>query len=142
MMCGLPGAGKTTLAKTLESEHSAVRLCPDDWILTLLEDSSDLVERNRLREPVERLQWELGQRLLNLGQNVILENGFWSREERQSFREAAQALGAEVKLEYLEVPLEELWRRLQSRSGTFTVTRQELEQWWKDFEPPQDDERA
>jgi predicted kinase len=31
----LPGAGKTTLAKSLESHLSAVRLSPDGWMDTL-----------------------------------------------------------------------------------------------------------
>ena len=31
LICGLPGAGKTTLAKRLEHELRAVRLCPDEW---------------------------------------------------------------------------------------------------------------
>jgi predicted kinase len=35
LMCGLPGAGKTTRAKELEKEHHAVRLTPDDWLLAI-----------------------------------------------------------------------------------------------------------
>lgn len=32
LMCGLPGSGKTTLAKQLERERSALRLTPDEWL--------------------------------------------------------------------------------------------------------------
>lgn len=35
MMCGLPGAGKTTLARRLEREHRALRLTPDEWVTPL-----------------------------------------------------------------------------------------------------------
>jgi len=30
-MVGLPGSGKTTLARSLEKEYSALRLTPDEW---------------------------------------------------------------------------------------------------------------
>jgi predicted kinase len=35
IVCGLPGAGKTTLAKTLEAQYPAVRFAPDEWMRSL-----------------------------------------------------------------------------------------------------------
>jgi predicted kinase len=32
IVCGLPGSGKTTLARTLESQFRAVRFTPDEWM--------------------------------------------------------------------------------------------------------------
>lgn len=145
LICGLPGAGKTTLAKELERKHNALRLCPDEWISTILADPTDIPELNRLRSPVESLQWDVAKRALLLGLNVILENGFWSREERNRFRTEADSLGARVELYYLNVSFEELWQRLEKRNanlpaGTFNVRRDELEQWATIFEPPSEDE--
>ncbi|MCB0033602.1 MAG: AAA family ATPase, partial [Anaerolineales bacterium] len=139
--CGLPGAGKTTLAKQLEHQRQALRLCPDEWIVPILKDVSDTAERDRLRDPVEALQWEMAKRLLTLGTNVILEWGFWSQEERAYYRREAEALGAEVELHYLEVGREELWARLQQRNanlppGTFHITKDDLDLWSSWFEPP------
>ena len=34
VLCGLAGAGKTTLAKALEAD-GAVRMCPDEWLVVL-----------------------------------------------------------------------------------------------------------
>jgi predicted kinase len=145
MICGLPGAGKTTLAKQLEESRSALRLCPDEWIASVLVDLTDTTEMDRLRDPVESLQWDLAKRALALGMNVILENGFWSRDERLRYREQAEALGAHVQLEYLDVPRDELWARLARRNadlppGSFAVTREQLDLWWSWFEPPTADE--
>ena len=145
LICGLPGAGKTTLAKQLERTHNALRLCPDEWIAQILADPTDIGELDRLRAPVESLQWEVAKRVLMLGVHVILENGFWSREERMQFRTQAELLGAGVELHYLNVDLNRLWERLSKRNsdlppGTFIVSREDLEQWARSFEPPAEDE--
>ena len=141
LLCGLPGSGKTTLAKQLESARSALRLCPDEWIGSILADCADPAELDRLRTPVESIQWEVAKRALVLGINVILENGFWSRAERASYRAQAEALGASVELIYLDVARDELWARLSKRNanlppGTFIVQEDQLDLWWSWFEPP------
>ncbi len=145
LICGLPGSGKTTLAKELEISECALRLCPDEWIAALLNDPTDIPELDRLREPVESLQWEIAKRALVLGTNVILENGFWSREERMRFRAQAQKLGAHVELRFLDVPRDELWSRLSKRNmdlppGTFIIMEEQLDLWSGWFEPPTPDE--
>lgn len=145
LICGLPGAGKTTLAKQLEQTQAALRLCPDEWIAELLVDVNDTAEMDRLRAVVEAIQWRMAKRLLVLGTSVILENGFWSRTERASYRAQAEALGARVELHYLDVPQDELWARLAQRNanlppGTFAVTKEQLALWWSWFEPPTQEE--
>ena len=72
LMCGLPGAGKTTLARRLEQEYAAVRLTPDEWISKILPADWSRDELDRLRSPVESLQWTLAERLLALGTSVVL----------------------------------------------------------------------
>ncbi len=145
LICGLPGAGKTTLAEQLEASRSALRLCPDEWIARILKNPADTIELDRLRDPVESLQWDLAQKALSLGVNVILENGFWARQERTIFQSQAKALEAKVELHFLDVPKDELWNRLNKRNtdrpeGTFIVTKEQLDSWWNSFEPPTADE--
>jgi hypothetical protein len=145
LICGLPGAGKTTLAKQLEHAHNALRLCPDEWIAQLLDDPGDRTEMDRLRDIVESIQWDAATRALVLGVNVILENGFWSRQERIRFRTEAESLGARVELHFLNVELDELVQRVSKRNselptGAFHVSKDELLLWAKSFEPPSEDE--
>lgn len=147
LICGLPGAGKTTLARQLEAMHAALRLCPDEWIAPLLLDATNIAELDRLRSPVEALQWEMALRVLTLGLNVVLEWGFWSRAERDRYRAKAEAIGAQVELHYLDVSRDDLWARLSKRNanlpqGTFVVSEDQLDLWASWFEVPTADELA
>lgn len=142
-MCGLPGSGKTTLARRVADEVPAVRLCPDEWMADLGIDLFDEETRARL----ERRFWDHAQDLLRLGQPVILEFGFWERAERDEKRLAARALGVPVELHHLALPIDELVRRLEARNrsgarGSARVTRAMLEEYAALFEAPRDDELA
>ena len=135
LICGLPGSGKTTLAKQLAAEVPAVRLCPDEWKHDLGIDYYDEPRRVKL----ENRLWRLGQELLTLRQSVILENGFWAREERDELRLGARTLGVAVELHYLEAPVQELWRRLELRNeeaspGAAPIKREDLQKWALQFE--------
>jgi predicted kinase len=137
LICGLPGSGKTTLAKQLVQEVRAVRLSPDEWKHALDIDYYDEDARVRL----EARLWLLAQELLTLGQSVIMENGFWTRKERDHLRLAGRTLGVNVELHYLATPVEELWRRLERRNkevspGSVPINRSDLEKWTAQFEPP------
>lgn len=147
LICGMPGSGKTTLAKELESSCKALRLCPDEWISLIIKDKSDKNELDRLRAPVEGLLWDLAKKLLISGVDVILENGFWSREERIEYLENAKQVDPNVKviLHYLDLSIEKLWDRIQKRNlelpdDCFHITREELNQWMGWFTPPDKEE--
>ncbi len=130
LLCGLSGSGKTTLARKLAGEMPAVRLCPDEWKATLGIDFYDEVTRVRLEGRLIELAWQL----LALGQDVILEFGFWGRSERDALRNKAREEGIRAELYFLDVPIEELVRRLAVRNakaehGTVPIEPQKLEEY-------------
>ena len=111
VVCGLAGAGKTTLAKQFEA-GGAVRMCPDEWLLAL---GFDLYDKDA-RVAVEELQWDLTRTLLSRGLTVVDECGVWQRWERDLRRTWARANGIPVELQFLDAPIEVLMARVAERN--------------------------
>lgn len=143
IVCGLPGAGKTTLARRLERDLRAVRFSADEWLIQLAIDLFDA----HARERVERMQWDLCERLLTLEQCVVVEWGTWARAERDYLRDRARALGANVELHFVGAPLDVLWERVERRGleqqyGSRALTRADMDTYAASFEPPDASELA
>jgi predicted kinase len=138
MLCGLPASGKTTLARELADDYGAVRLDPDEWKRALDADPFD----ERFRVGLEGQFWGLTQRLLTLGNSVILEWGFWARAERDQMREAARSLGVAVELRFLDTPYDELVRRVVARhaAGGIAITESHMERYRGVFQAPTKEE--
>ena len=99
----------------------------------------------RTRTLVEQLQWQLAQRLLQLGQLVVIEWGTRARDERDALRKGARALGAAVELRFLDPPDDVLWDRVRARDaeppgGRRPLTRAALEGYAASFQRPDSDE--
>ncbi|HQU35178.1 MAG TPA: AAA family ATPase [Anaerolineales bacterium] len=139
IVCGLPGSGKTTLAKCLEEDLHAVRLSPDEWMDALSINLYDEEARAR----IESLQWKLGQRLLKLGLVVIIEWGTWGKSERDALREGARKLGAAVELHYLSAPPEILFERIQRRNmENPPIKREDVLRWAEIIQVPTEEEMS
>ena len=144
LVCGLPGAGKTTVATQLESELGALRLCPDEWMAELGIDLFDGGGTRCDRGPAVGARAGACSRA---GGSVVIEWGLWRRWERDRLRDGREELGADVELRYLDVPLDTLWERvsargLEARYGSRPIERDELAQWLADFEAPDEVELA
>jgi predicted kinase len=139
IVCGLPGSGKTTLAKVLESRLGAIRFSPDEWMDGL---SLNLYDEDR-RARIEALQWKFGQELLALGLPVIIEWGTWGRSERDTLRLGARAPGAAVELHYLSTPADILFDRIQRRGRENPpLERDAMARWFEIFQVPTPEELA
>ncbi len=102
---GLPGTGKTTAARRMEIEEDALRLTKDEWTKALYgqenpASASDVIEGRLI---------QIALRALELGTNVVLDFGLWSRDERSALRQAAADLGAIVTLRYFELTSAASW---------------------------------
>lgn len=141
--CGLPGSGKTTTAKEVAKTRGAVQICTDEWVAALGIDFWDDAFRAKLQARL----YEHGLILLELGQSIIVEDGLWRRDERDSYQEVAHNLGAAIELHYFDVPFDELWRRLEARNAlgafdTVPISKELLKACLLRFQRPDEAELA
>jgi predicted kinase len=145
LMVGLPCSGKTTLAHKLEREQSALRLTPDEWQIRLFGQDAEEPEHDVRHTLIETMLWNIASRALALGTNVILDFGFWAREEREDFRLRAKELGASSEVHFLDVSEDELMRRLAVRNSqlsqeSFHIPEDMMKPWIAFFQRPTPDE--
>lgn len=139
LICGLPGAGKTTVADRLVRQLGIPRYSSDEWLDRLSLAISDEARR----AAIEELQWIEIQHLLALGGSAIVEWGFWSRADRDRLRIAARAVGVAAHLVYLEAPLDVLIERIARRARENPpITRQMMERWAAIMQAPDAEELA
>ncbi len=145
LMVGLPCSGKTTKAKELEHELFALRLTPDEWHVNLFGHDVHDPEHDKRHGLIEDLLWQVAARALLLGTNIILDFGFWAKEERDDYRTRAQKLGARSEIIFMDISEEELLKRVGIRnknlSNTIHYIPEELmKSWIQFFQTPDNNE--
>jgi predicted kinase len=140
LLCGLPGAGKTTRARRIVQAMNAVHLSPDEWLAVL---GVSLVDFD-FRFKMQRAMLAHAGEVLRGGASVIVEFGSWDRAERESIRRVAVERGATTELHFLDAPVDELVDRVRRRGGADAATLVDpvLLQYSSKFERPTPDEIA
>lgn len=142
---GLPGVGKTTVARRLERATGALRLTPDEWMAPLF--GLRWADFGGRRDVLEgRLIW-VGHQVLRAGVSVVLDFGCWSPEERYAIRSVADLAGADFELHYLTLSEVERRQRADARwrgspDEVFALTDDDHERFLAQFTPPTPDELA
>lgn len=145
LIVGLPCSGKTTLARQLEQDYSALRLSVDAWHTRLFGQDAEDDQHDERHSLIESMLWEIAARVLVLGVDVILDFGFWARSEREEYRARAAQLGAGSEIHFLNVSGEVLVERLAARNThlppeVFYIPEASLKRWIPLFQPPTPDE--
>jgi len=145
LMVGLPCSGKTTRAKELEDELFALRLTPDEWHVNLFGHDVHDPEHDKRHGLIEDMLWQIATRALSLGTNIILDFGFWAKEEREFFRSCAKKIGARSEIVFMDVDEEELLRRVRIRNENLTnsthyIPEELMMSWIRFFQTPDKNE--
>ena len=145
LLCGLPFAGKTTLAKALEDWLGVTRvaldeintergiwneetgLSPEEWTATY-------------QEAYRRMAT-----ILSRGESVIDDSTNFTREQRDRVRSIAEQYHAHPLVIFVDVPVPEVRRRWQENRRApmrSDVRDEDFAQVLEHFDPPTPDERV
>jgi predicted kinase len=140
-MCGPAGAGKSTIARQLESA-GMTRLSFDEeaWQMGL-RTMPLLTETQR---KIETALQDCLVALVESGQDVVLDFSFWSLRMREEYRRLLRPLGVEPETIYLATPREVALARLRYRAARhpndFALGEEVAAQHFDQFEVPTEDE--
>ena len=146
LLYGFVGAGKTAFARQLERESRAVRFTHDEWMARLYGQSPPPEKYEEYHARIAAIIWQIAERLLELGTDVILDFGFWSRASRDDARSRVEAIGAQAKLFYVTCPEPVMRQRVLERSeepipfDSMWINEHAFELFKSRFEPLGDDE--
>jgi predicted kinase len=117
LLHGLPGCGKTRFAKQLAAERRCVHLSHDEWVVRLFGSRPTIAQIEAVREPIHEMLWTTLSRIVEAGSDVVLDFGFWTRNERDQARERAHRAGAAHLLYTFECSPQVAWERVKRRNG-------------------------
>lgn len=145
LICGFIGAGKTTLAKKLEEQTGAVRITKDEWSIRLIGNDPTIDGYEEWDHKIIGLSRDVAFQLVEKGIDVILDEGFWAKEQRVALRRRIEEVGAKEVLYYLDTPIETIRERVVERNtqltnDAFQISRAMLDQYLTFWQPPGDDE--
>lgn len=118
LICGKAGCGKTTYARELMKEHSAVLLSVDEIMLALFgNDAGDM--HHYYAERTQRHLYHKALEILGQGIDVILDWGFWTRVSRDAARKFFSDAGFVSEMHYITISDGDHRQNLEERNKAF-----------------------
>lgn len=120
LICGKICCGKTTYAQKLCTENNAVLLSIDEITLALFgRDAGE--NHDTYVEQTEKYLFEKSIEIIKSGINVVLDWGFWTKEERDYAKEFYKSKNIECEFHYIDIS-DETWKeRLRKRNSAIVA---------------------
>ena len=150
LISGLPCSGKSTYAKLLKLQTGAVLFRLDHWLNTLYENYSldEVSSQKHIKRVLATrdLIWFSSSELLSRGVDVILDDGFFSEEQRSKYISLTEDLGADALVHYINTPIETIESRLTDRNNnlpenTFYISTEKLRFFEEAYEIPNQNDK-
>lgn len=145
LICGFIGAGKSTFAKKLEKETGAVKITKDEWSIRLIGNDPTIDGYAQWDTKIIELSRDIAFYLAEKGIDVIIDEGFWAKEERDALKRRIDAIGAKAVMYYVDTPIETIRERVVGRNSnltkdSFKISREMLDNYLKYWQAPTEDE--
>ncbi len=144
MICGKICCGKSVYAEKLRQQRRAALLSCDELTLALFDEQLGS-RHDTVTKKVQDYLFQRAAELLELGVDVILEWGFWTKESRRAADFFFRGHGFETEWHYVEVS-DRLWReRIEKRNregpgSAYFVDANLMKKCAELFEPPEEGE--
>lgn len=139
IFCGIPFAGKTTLARALEKSFGYTWIDLDEVKFHLFGDIEDSTIDQQGWDRVYQVMYEQIKQSLTQGDTVVQDAGNFTRRERDVARDIADNLGIEAITVFVDTPYNIAKERLmQNRIANqrFNVTDADFETTVTEMEAP------
>lgn len=141
---GFIGSGKTTFSKKLSNETGSIRLNPDELVCNMFSYDEYMNNWDNCFKSAMDIIWDKTKQYLKQNKSVILDMGFWLKEDRDYARLIARECGGDVIHYFLNVPDEILKQRILM-DRPFEWARKHLDNFEinkSKFVLPEEDEKA
>lgn len=143
LLCGKPGCGKTTLAIEMKRKYKMIHLSADHFMLNLF---GEIQERDIFEQKLnacKEIIYEISKQLLESNNDVVLDFGFWTKNERNYVKNLFAEYN--VVLIYLDLNNEKIFEQITKRnnnlqSNEYYIDRETFEFLSSKFEEPTIDE--
>ncbi len=116
LICGKICSGKTTYAKKLCKVNNAILLSVDEIMLSLFDQCCGEKLHQEYERRIKDYLFTKSLEITEKGFDVVLDWGFWTKEERNSVKDFYKSRDIECELHYIEIS-DETWKyRLNKRN--------------------------
>ena len=142
LIAGFIGSGKTTFSKKLEFETGALRFTKDEWVIKVLGKNAPKINNfEKFDGFLTNLATDIALKCAAHGVDVIIDDGFWYKKQRDDVIKRIRSIGANVKGYYLRCPKDILEKRVLERSkqasdDSFVIDKEMFTAYYESFQEP------
>lgn len=120
MICGKICSGKSTYANQIRMKNNAVLLSVDEIMLAVFGQDAGS-DHDKYTGSIQKFLFDKSIELIELGVNVILDWGFWTKDSRRFAREFYHKHNIECEFHYIDIS-DEIWKqRLKTRNSVISA---------------------
>lgn len=117
LICGKICSGKTTYAESFCKENNAILLSVDEIMLSLFDQCCGPELHMEYDRKIKGYLFDKSLEILEKGSDVILDWGFWTKEERDYAKNFYKSRNIDCELHYVEVSDETWEQQLNKRNN-------------------------
>lgn len=147
VIIGFIGSGKTTFAKKLEKETGALRFTKDEWVIAIFGHDPTIDGFDTYDNRISKLAVDVALYCLKAGNDVIIDEGFWVRSQRDEIRKKIEKVGGKVQFYYVKNTHETMKQRVSKRNqkptpDAFVISQEMYDDYKKYFDEPSPEEQC